>query len=183
MHPILGRVDRLAAYLAGWLTVCVFVAGVFTRFGVSWTEALALLVPLFVVYAFVCLSAWYVSRATPLTGSVLRVIVSSVLAAAFAGGLWLGLTQAWIAALSATETFAPAAARYAGQLPFLYTLGVLLFLLSLAVHYVLIAFETAREAERRQLELEILTRDAELRALRAQVDPHFLYNCLNSIST
>ena len=38
------------------------------------------------------------------------------------------------------------------------------------------------EAERRQLELEILTRDAELRALRAQIDPHFLYNSLNSIS-
>ena len=182
MHPILGRVDRLAVYLAVWLTVCAFVAGVFTRFGLSWTEALALLVPLFLVYAFVCLSAWYVSRATPLKGSVLRVMVSSVLAAAFAGGLWLGLTQAWIAALGATAAFAPAANRYAGQLPFLYTLGVLLFLLSLAVHYVLIALETAREAERRQLELEILTRDAELRAMRAQLDPHFLYNSLNSIS-
>jgi two-component system, LytTR family, sensor histidine kinase AlgZ len=182
VHPILGRVGRLAAYLAVWLTVCVFVGGVFTRFGLSWTEALALLVPLFMVYAFVCLSAWYVSRATPLTGSVLLVIVSSVLAAGFAGGLWLGLTQAWIGVLSATETFAPAATRYAGQLPFLYTLGVLLFLLSLAVHYVLIAFETAREAERRQLALEIVTRDAELRALRAQIDPHFLYNSLNSIS-
>jgi two-component system sensor histidine kinase AlgZ len=182
VHPILGRIDRLAAYLAVWLTVCVFVAGVFTRFGLSWTEALALLVPLFIVYAFVCLSAWYVSRATPLTGSVIRVIVSSVLAAAFAGGLWLGLTQAWMAVLGATDAFAPAMSRYSRQMPFLYTLGVLLFLLSLAVHYVLIAFETAREAERRQLELEILTRDAELRALRAQIDPHFLFNSLNSIS-
>ena len=59
---------------------------------------------------------------------------------------------------------------------------MLLFLLSLAVHYVLLAFEAAREAERRQLELEILAREAELRALRAQIDPHFLYNSLNSIS-
>ena len=47
MHPILGRVDRLAVYLAVWLTACVLVAGVFTRFGLSWTESLALLVPLF----------------------------------------------------------------------------------------------------------------------------------------
>ena len=182
MHPILGRIDRLALYLGVWLTGCVLVAGVFTRFGLGWTEALALLVPLFLVYAFVCLSAWYVSRATPLTTSgALRVLMSSVLAAAFASGLWLGLTHAWMAVLSLTA-FAPAADRYAQQLPFLFAFGVLLYLLSLAVHYVLLAIETAQEAGRRQLELEILTREAELRALRAQIDPHFLYNSLNSIS-
>ena len=58
----------------------------------------------------------------------------------------------------------------------------MLFLLVLSVHYVVLAFEAFRTAERQQLELQVLTRDAELRALRAQVDPHFLYNCLNSIS-
>jgi two-component system sensor histidine kinase AlgZ len=183
VHPILGRIDRLVAYLVVWLCAGVLAAGLFTRFGLSWIEALALLVPLFLVYAFVCLSAWYVSRATPLTtSSILRVLVSSVIASMFASGLWLGLTNAWIAALNTTAAFAPAAGRYAQQLPFVFALGVLLFLLALAVHYVLLAFEAAREAERRQLELEILTRDAELRALRAQIDPHFLYNSLNSIS-
>jgi hypothetical protein len=183
VHPILGRIDRLAVYLAAWLSVCALVAGVFTRFGLSWAEALALLVPLFLVYAFVCLSAWYVSRATPLTaGGASRVLASSIVTAAFASGLWLALTRGWIAVLSLTAAFAPAAERYEQQQPFMFAIGVLLFLLSLAVHYVLLAFEAAREAERRQLELEILTRDAELRALRAQIDPHFLYNSLNSIS-
>jgi hypothetical protein len=183
VHPILGRVDRLAAYLAAWLIACVLLAAVFTRLGLGWIEALALLVPLCLVYAFACLSAWYVSRAMPLsTSSAIRVLASSVLAAAIASGLWLGLARAWVAALSTTATFAPAADRYTQQLPFVFAIGVLLFLLALAVHYVLIAFETVRQAERRQLELEILTRDAELRALRAQIDPHFLYNSLNSIS-
>jgi len=184
VHPILSRVDRLAVYLGVWLSAGVLAAGLFTRFGLSWTEALALLLPLVLLYAFVSLSAWYVSRASPLTttSSVLRVLVSSFLASMFASGLWLGVANVWIAALKTTATFAPAADRYRQQLPFLLAMGVLLYLLSLAVHYVLIAFETVRQAERRQLELEILTRDAELRALRAQIDPHFLYNSLNSIS-
>jgi LytS/YehU family sensor histidine kinase len=67
-------------------------------------------------------------------------------------------------------------------MPLLFAGGVLLFLLSLAVHYTFLAFETAREAEHRRLQLEVLAREAELRALRAQIDPHFLYNSLNSIS-
>ena len=51
-----------------------------------------------------------------------------------------------------------------------------------AVHYALLALEAVRDAERRRFELEVLTREAELRALRAQLNPHFLYNSLNSIS-
>ena len=72
--------------------------------------------------------------------------------------------------------------RFRSQVPFLFAVNLILYLLVLSVHYVVLAFEAFRTAERQQLELQVLTRDAELRALRAQVDPHFLYNCLNSIS-
>ena len=51
----------------------------------------------------------------------------------------------------------PAADRYAQQLPSLFAFGILLFLLSLAFHYVLLAFESTLQAKRRQLELEIVT--------------------------
>jgi hypothetical protein len=183
VHPILGRADRLAAYLAAWAAICVLIAGIFTRSGLTWLEALALLAPLCLVYAFVCLSSFYVSRAIPVTPTGgFRALAVSVLASAFASGLWLGLTQVWIAILGLTAAFAPAVDRYSRQLPFLFAIGVLLFMLALAGHYILLAFDAARQAERRQLELEILAREAELRALRAQIDPHFLYNSLNSIS-
>jgi two-component system sensor histidine kinase AlgZ len=183
MHPILARVERLVAYLAAWLVVAALLAAVLSRQGLTWIPALALVVPLCIVYAFVCLSAWYVCRATPLpTSGVMRVLTSSALAAVVASGLWMGLARAWMSALEYVPGLTATRVDYTSHEPMLFAAGVLLFLLALTVHYLLLAFEFAREAERRQLQLEVLARDAELRALRAQLDPHFLYNSLNSIS-
>jgi two-component system, LytTR family, sensor histidine kinase AlgZ len=183
MHPILTRAERLTTYLTAWVVVAVLLAAVVTRQGLSWVEALALLLPICLVYGFVCLSAWYVCRATPLTSSgVLRVLSSSALAAIIASGLWVALMRLWVSALVLLPLFTDSAALYAGLEPLLFAAGVLLFLLALTVHYLLLAFELAREAEQRQLRMEVLAREAELRALRAQLDPHFLFNSLNSIS-
>jgi two-component system sensor histidine kinase AlgZ len=110
------------------------------------------------------------------------VLASSGLAAIISGALWLLLARAWIAVLGSLGPFAPAVEQYDRQLPFLFAVGVLLFLGAIAVHYALLALETAVEAQRRGLQLEVMAREAELRALRAQIDPHFLYNSLNSIS-
>src|SRR5213593_2325510 len=190
MHPILTRAERLTTYLTAWLVVAVLLAAVVTRQGLSWVEALALLLPICLVYGFVCLSAWYVCRATPLTSpgpptpvtlsraggggsGVLRVLASSALAAVIASGLWVALMRLWVSALVQFPPFTESAIRYAGLEPLVFAAGVLLFLLALTVHYLLLAFELAREAEQRQLRMEVLTREAELRALRAQLDPHF----------
>jgi LytS/YehU family sensor histidine kinase len=64
----------------------------------------------------------------------------------------------------------------------MFGLGVILYGLAAAVHYLLIESERVRQLETQRLQMKLTAQDAELRMLRAQVDPHFLFNSLNSIS-
>jgi LytS/YehU family sensor histidine kinase len=72
--------------------------------------------------------------------------------------------------------------HYAGLYKLIFSTGVLIYLFWVACYYVLLTLETSRKAEQRAIEARLLARDSELRALKAQINPHFIFNSLHSIS-
>ena len=63
-----------------------------------------------------------------------------------------------------------------------FLFGMITYLLIAGIFYTIITYRQFREKELREAELKLLTRDAELRALKMQIHPHFLFNSLNSIN-
>jgi two-component system sensor histidine kinase AlgZ len=183
MHPILARGSRLALYLAVWIFLGLLLSALLAGpGGLAAAQALAIAVPLALAYAFFCLSAWYVARSTPIgpTGPV-RLIATALTSSMISSALWLVVARGWLEVFTRGSELAPAGVFLALR-PLVFGFGVLLYLLSLAISYLLAAFELSREAERRGLEAQVHAREAELRSLRAQIDPHFLFNSLHSIS-
>jgi len=183
MSLILGGRRRQQLHLIAWGLVGVVLALLARNgFGVSWPLALAFGVPLGLLAAPLSISAWFMARAMPLTRTAAwQVGTSAVVAAVIAGSVWASVGKWWWMVLGRFGLSGDAAAS-PSFVSLLLGFGALAYLLSVTVQYALQATEESAELARRDLELQIAAREAELRALRAQVDPHFLFNSLNAVS-
>lgn len=175
MHPIFRTGTGLVSYIIIWVVfglLFTFVLSVSAH--LLWTESALLIAPVILVLGLGCLAPWYSVRALPLGSTPLWKLVGTHVVTGMCVTA-IALAPARLVAFTLRSVSPGLSSRFHTGLPTLAGMGLLIYLLSVALHHALQAVESSRQAE-------VLSREAELKALKAQVNPHFLFNSLNSIS-
>src|SRR5215468_6967004 len=144
-----GRINQYE-----WIGVAlVLIPALATLGNLSWMNSTALGIPLALFSLFIPLAAGYVCRFTPLDRYVLwRTVLTHLMAAQVLSFLWTLLASPFARAMSYIPQFRGLDKLFAPNLWIVYVTGSLVYLISIAFHYVVMAHEAARAVEVRAVE-------------------------------
>ena len=133
----------------------------------------------YVLYPLLGSSIWYSIRYNSLEEvTVGRMIIFHFIAASILCGIWVYISYAIY------QPFISTGDDYLKNgLPSKIFIGYLMYAIYLVFFYAVNYYQSLKEKIKKESEYKTLIREAELQALKSQINPHFLFNSLNSISS
>lgn len=183
LNPLVKNRQYFTGYLIVWLFVAL-VQVVFFHFllEVGFWVSVADAVVFNLIFALMGISLWYVIRVKiredlPFTDLFLNHLITGVATVA----LWIGGAYSLMLLLDPRDAWYM---KFLNQsLPWRAISGIFFYLIFVLIYYILIYNDDLQQKLKTEAELNNLIREAELDALKAQINPHFLFNSLNSISS
>ena len=179
-HPLTNNLRLLLFYVLFWAVISVIntVLQVFW-YNVPLTYSLLDTGTNYVLYPLLGSSIWYSIRYNSLEEvSPLRLVLFHFIAASMLCAIWVYISYAIFKPfMNGENNFLE------DGLPSKIFLGYMLYAVFLIFFYAVNYYQSLKEKIKKEAEYKTLLREAELQALKSQINPHFLFNSLNSISS
>ncbi|MCK3686323.1 histidine kinase [Maribellus sp. YY47] len=179
-HPFITNPRLSIGYGLFWIiasTILVLIATLIN--GVAPGTAILEIFTFLILYAIIGTAIWYVIKFSTLeNNSILRVILAHLIAASIIVFIWMYIGVVLV------KAFHPDARQWLGLTGFDRTIaGYVLYLGFVVFFYAVNYYYAFKEKSKNETHLKALVKEAELHALKSQINPHFLFNSLNSISS
>jgi two-component system, LytTR family, sensor kinase len=177
-----GKINNSLIYGFVWVAIIIAHALiVYQQYQLTAYHAIAESLVFNITFAVLGLGIWYISRYNDLgKTSILGFILNHTFSMVFLVIIWLFLCNLILKTVI-TEPY------YLAFLNFSYTwrviIGLLYYILIALIHYVFMYYDNFQTKIKSEAELKALVKEAELSSLKNQINPHFLFNSLNSISS
>jgi two-component system LytT family sensor kinase len=182
-HPILQNRVRLIVWWLAWLFLAMgqsllfyFAYGSFIN--ISLIDSFISLL----IYSGIALSLWYPfsffnKGETRSTTRISNIVITGAITIS----LWVVITK-YIMLLILPEQN-NYQAYWDATFPYRIGTGVFIYGIIILSYYLFISLTNLSEKNAKEAQLESLIKETELKMLRSQINPHFLFNSLNSISS
>lgn len=182
INPILKNPKSILLYLLFVIAIAVLYVNLVTfEIKIPLTISVVDAVVFNLLIAALGLSFWYSSVYLSIENNQ----ITKVILTHFGGGIlisivWLALGYfAVISLINDTEMFGD---FFVKTIKSRFIIGILYYFLLTAFYYIVIYYSGFQERTLKETELKNLVTEAELRSLKFQINPHFIFNSLNSIS-
>ena len=178
-HPLTNNYRLLLFYALFWVVIAVInIVLQVIWYNVPLTDSLLDTGTTYILYPLMGSSIWYSIRYNSLEEvSVFRLFLFHFIAASILCGIWVYISYAIYQPFITEENH-----FLRDGLPSKIFAGYIMYTIYLVFFYAVNYYQSLKEKIKKEGEYKALIREAELQALKSQINPHFLFNSLNSIS-
>ena len=183
IHPILSRRNRLITYWLIWIIIGLGQSLLISySSGISSTAAFSDGLFSAVIFGLAAIALWYpVNNFKAGINDFTMLLVNHLLMVVITLGIWIFLTRfAVLALIQEKEIYK---SFWEDSIYYRLGAGAFIYVVVILAYYLLLSMDNIARKEMRQAKLENILKETELMMLRSQINPHFLFNSLNSISS